>query len=62
MTTELEKCVKIAGDLQDQRDALIGRVKSLGQQREAVSYSAHTGDKSAKASLWNPEAISSGRV
>jgi hypothetical protein len=48
---EIEKCEKIAADLQDQRDALIGRIKTLGTQREAVSYAAYTGNKDAKAKL-----------
>jgi chromosome segregation ATPase len=47
----VEHCEKIAADLQDQRDALIGRIKTLGTQREAVSYAAYTGNKDAKAKL-----------
>ena len=57
MTTDISradnisKCEKILGDLQDQRDALLGRIRTLGQQREQVSYAAHTGSKDAKAKL-----------
>jgi hypothetical protein len=51
MTDEVNKAERICSDLQDQRQKLLDKIKTLGEQREQVSYAAHTGDKAAKAKL-----------
>jgi chromosome segregation ATPase len=51
-TTEVEQATQTLSDLQDQRDACVGRAAKLAADRRALSYAAHAGaNKDAQARL-----------
>jgi hypothetical protein len=49
--TPIEQAEKIVRDLEEEKESLLGRTTILQKQREQISYSARTGDKSARAKL-----------
>ena len=51
MTTEVDAATKTLNDLLDQRDQLTGRSAKLADERQKISFAAHTGDKGAKDKL-----------
>src|SRR5258708_8846283 len=51
MTTEIEQAEKSVRDREEELESLNGRTAILQKQREQISYSARTGDKSARTKL-----------
>jgi hypothetical protein len=51
MTNDIDQAEKTLRQLEDQRDTIIGRSKTLAVQRQQISHAAFTGNAKAKAQL-----------
>lgn len=48
---EIEQAEKIVNELEDKRECLHARTRTLTEQRKQLAYAANTGDKAARTKL-----------
>jgi hypothetical protein len=59
---DIEKAEKVLRELEEKRECIVHREKTLDKKRQALSYAAETGDKKARSELdaANSESLSNG--